>query len=146
MSDPDVLARAGFRAQPLWRFIIAGWLFVAVLAGAAGMEMWRSRARALDMGDRELALLATAAAEHVAGAMQVGQRILVLLESTHVLTTQDANRAEARSRLAELIARAHVRPVKRVKTRPSRAAKAKRVEAKKQRSSVKEGRGKVRLD
>ena len=93
MSDPDVLARAGFRAQPLWRFIIAGWLFVAVLAGAAGMEMWRSRARALDMGDRELALLATAAAEHVAGAMQVGQRILVLLESTHVLTTQDANRA-----------------------------------------------------
>ncbi|KMY65301.1 hypothetical protein AAU61_22970, partial [Desulfocarbo indianensis] len=45
------------------------------------------------MGDRELALLATAAAEHVAGAMQVGQRILVLLESTHVLTTQDANRA-----------------------------------------------------
>ncbi|WP_104656361.1 ATP-binding protein [Ralstonia insidiosa] len=93
MSDPDVLARAGFRAQPLWRFIIAGWLFVAVLAGAAGMEVWRSRARALDMGDRELALLATAAAEHVAGAMQVGQRILVLLESTHVLTTQDANRA-----------------------------------------------------
>ena len=93
MSDPDVLARAGFRAQPLWRFIIAGWLFVAVLAGAAGMEVWRSRARALEVGDRELALLATAAAEHVAGAMQVGQQILVLLESTHVLATKDANSA-----------------------------------------------------
>jgi len=60
--------------------------------------------------------------------------------------TQEANREEARSRLAGLIARAHVRPAKRVKTRPSRAARAKRVEAKKQRGSVKEGRGKVRLD
>ncbi len=60
--------------------------------------------------------------------------------------TQEANRAEARARLAELIARAFARPAKRVKTKPSRAAKAKRVEAKKQRSTVKEKRGKVRLD
>ena len=60
--------------------------------------------------------------------------------------TQEANRAEARSRLAELIARAHVRKPKRIRTRPSRAAKARRVEAKKQRSSVKQARGKVRLD
>ena len=60
--------------------------------------------------------------------------------------TQEANRAEARARLAELIARAHVRKPKRIRTRPSRAAKAKRVEAKKQRSSVKQARGKVRLD
>lgn len=60
--------------------------------------------------------------------------------------TQEANREEARERLAELVERAHVRPVRRVKTKPSRAAKAKRVDAKKQRGSVKEGRGKVRLD
>ena len=60
--------------------------------------------------------------------------------------TQEANREAARERLADLIARAHVRPVKRVRTKPSRAAKAKRVDAKKQRGSVKEGRGKVRLD
>ena len=60
--------------------------------------------------------------------------------------TQEANREAARERLAELIARAHVRPMKRVRTKPSRAAKAKRVDAKKQRGSVKEGRGKVRLD
>ena len=60
--------------------------------------------------------------------------------------TQEANRADARARLAELIARAHVRPAKRVRTKPSRAAKARRVEAKKQRSAVKERRGKVRLD
>ena len=60
--------------------------------------------------------------------------------------TQEANREAARERMADLIARAHVRPVKRVRTKPSRAAKAKRVDAKKQRGSVKEGRGKVRLD
>jgi ribosome-associated protein len=60
--------------------------------------------------------------------------------------TREANREEARARLADLIARAHVRPVRRVKTKPSRAAKARRVDAKKQRGSVKEGRGKVNLD
>ena len=60
--------------------------------------------------------------------------------------SQEANREEARSRLAELIAKAHVRQAKRKPTRPSRAAKAKRVDAKKQRSSVKQGRGKVSLD
>ena len=60
--------------------------------------------------------------------------------------TQEANREDARARLAELIARAHVRPAKRKPTKPSKAAKAKRVDVKKARGSVKQGRGKVRLD
>jgi ribosome-associated protein len=60
--------------------------------------------------------------------------------------TQEANRVEARERLAELIAKAHVRQAKRVKTKPSRSAKAKRVDTKKQRGSVKAGRGKVGLE
>jgi ribosome-associated protein len=60
--------------------------------------------------------------------------------------SQEANREDARARLADLIERAHVRQAKRKRTRPSRAAKAKRVDAKKQRGSLKEGRGKVRLD
>ena len=60
--------------------------------------------------------------------------------------TQEANRADARERLAELLAKAHERPAKRRPTRPSRAAKAKRVDAKKSRSAVKAGRGKVQLD
>ena len=60
--------------------------------------------------------------------------------------TQEANREDARARLAELVERAHVRQAKRRPTKPSRAAKAKRVDSKKQRSAVKEGRGKVRLD
>jgi len=60
--------------------------------------------------------------------------------------TQEANREDARSRLAELIDKAHVVQPKRRATRPSRAAKAKRVDEKKARSSIKQGRGKVRLD
>ncbi len=60
--------------------------------------------------------------------------------------TQEANREDARGRLADLIERAHVKPVKRVRTRPSRAAKAKRVDSKKQRGTVKQGRGKVSFD
>jgi ribosome-associated protein len=60
--------------------------------------------------------------------------------------TQEANRQEARSRLADLIARAHIRQPKRVKTKPSRAAKARRVDQKKQRGSIKQARGKIRTD
>ncbi len=60
--------------------------------------------------------------------------------------SQEANREEARARLADLIARAHIRRPKRKKTRPSRAAKAKRVDAKKQRGSVKQKRGRVSLE
>ena len=60
--------------------------------------------------------------------------------------TQEANRADARERLAELIDKAHERQAKRIKTKPSRAAKAKRVDEKKGRSQVKAARGKVRLD
>jgi ribosome-associated protein len=60
--------------------------------------------------------------------------------------TQEQNRADARARLAELLARAEEREARRVKTKPSRAAKAKRVDEKKGRGQVKAGRGKVRLD
>ena len=60
--------------------------------------------------------------------------------------TQEANREDARARLADLIAKAHVKQAKRIRTKASRAAKAKRVDAKKQRGAVKQGRGKVILD
>jgi ribosome-associated protein len=60
--------------------------------------------------------------------------------------TQDANRVDARRRLAEMIAAAHIAPIKRRATRPSRAAKAQRVDEKKQRSQVKQGRGRVIFD
>ena len=60
--------------------------------------------------------------------------------------TQEANREDARRRLAEMIAEAHVVERKRKPTRPSKAAKARRVDEKKGRSAVKAGRGRVRLD
>ena len=60
--------------------------------------------------------------------------------------TQEANRADARARLAEMLAQAHIVQAKRRKTKPSRTAKAKRVDSKKQRGAVKQGRGKVSLD
>jgi ribosome-associated protein len=60
--------------------------------------------------------------------------------------TREANREDARNRLLDLIEAALKRPVYRVKTRPSKAAKARRADAKTQRGSVKKMRGKVSLD
>ena len=60
--------------------------------------------------------------------------------------TQEANRTDARRRLAEMIAAAHIAPRKRKSTRPSKAAKAERVDKKRQRSAVKQARGKVTFD
>jgi len=69
-----------------------------------------------------------------------------LLVTARRFRTQEANRQDARERLAELVRAAHIRQARRVKTKPSRAAKARRVDEKKGRSTVKAGRGKVRID
>ena len=60
--------------------------------------------------------------------------------------TQEANRQDARERATVMIAQALVRPVRRVATKPGKAAKARRVDAKKARSTVKAARGRVSLD
>lgn len=75
--------------------------------------------------------------------MTAGGVILILAQR---FRTQEANRADARERLAELLAKAGERQARRVATRPGKAAKARRVDAKKQRSGIKAGRGKVSLD
>ncbi len=69
-----------------------------------------------------------------------------LLITARRFRTQDANRQDARRRLAEMIAAAHIVQPKRKATRPSRAARAARVDRKKQRSAVKQARGKVHFD
>jgi ribosome-associated protein len=56
--------------------------------------------------------------------------------------SQEKNRAEALSRLAELVNGALRVPRKRIPTKPGRAAKERRLETKKQRSSLKKLRGK----
>jgi len=60
--------------------------------------------------------------------------------------SQEMNRREVRERLVALIQEATIVPKARRPTKPSRAAKAKRVDAKKGRSAVKANRGKVRVD
>ena len=69
-----------------------------------------------------------------------------LLITARRFRTQEANRADARARLAQMIAEAHIVQAKRRPTRPGKAAKARRVDAKKQRGAVKQGRGKVDFD
>ena len=56
--------------------------------------------------------------------------------------TQDKNRSEALSRLSELIKSALKAPRKRIPTRPSRAAKKRRMDSKKKRGDLKKLRGK----
>ena len=60
--------------------------------------------------------------------------------------TQEANRADARERLAALIRDAHSLPEKRAKSRLNRVGKEQRLQGKKLRGSVKAGRGKVSFD
>ena len=69
-----------------------------------------------------------------------------LLITARRFRTQEANRQDARARLAEMIAAAHIAPRKRKATRPSKAAKAERVEKKRQRSAVKQARGRVTFE
>jgi ribosome-associated protein len=80
----------------------------------------------------------------LAGSRMTGAGELVITARRY--RTQEANRTDARERLAELIARAHERPAKRRPTKPSKAARARRVDAKKGRGAIKAARGKVRLD
>ena len=91
-----------------------------------------------------LAPFAYSRLKELAGSRLTDAGEIVITARSH--RSQEANREEARERLADLIARAHVRQAKRIKTKPSRSAKAKRVDTKKQRGSVKQKRGKVSLD
>ena len=69
-----------------------------------------------------------------------------LIVTARRFRTQEANREDARARLAKIIADAHVVQPRRRATRPTKAAKARRVDAKKGRAEVKKGRGRVALD
>ena len=75
--------------------------------------------------------------------MTIGGELII---TARRFRTQEANREDARARLAKLIAEAHIVQAKRRPTRPSKAAKARRVDDKKGRSTIKRGRGKVELD
>jgi ribosome-associated protein len=82
--------------------------------------------------------------KRIAGSKMTGGGELLI--TARRFRTQEANRADARLRLAQMLADAHIVQPKRRPTKPSRSAKAKRVDTKKQRSAVKQGRGKVSFD
>ena len=69
-----------------------------------------------------------------------------LLITARRFRTQDSNRQDARRRLAEMIAAAHMVQRKRKPTRVPKSVKAERVDKKRQRSALKQGRGKVSFD
>jgi ribosome-associated protein len=82
--------------------------------------------------------------KQIAGSRVTGSGELLI--TARRFRTQESNRADARRRLAEMIAAAHMAPRKRKPTRPTRAAKAERVQKKRQRSAVKQTRGRVEFD
>ena len=64
----------------------------------------------------------------------------VLIITAQRYRSQDQNRQDARHRLAELIFRATIAPIKRVPTKPTRSSKESRLVSKTHRSRLKQGR------
>ena len=71
----------------------------------------------------------------LAGRRWTADGAVIVEASRH--RSQARNREEARARLAELVAKALERPKPRIATRPSRAAKRRRMDAKTRRGAVK---------
>jgi ribosome-associated protein len=80
----------------------------------------------------------------LAGNRATRDGVLIITAREH--RTQEANRAEARARLDELIARAEVVPKTRRPGRPTLGAKVRRLTAKSQRSFSKKLRGQINDD
>lgn len=77
----------------------------------------------------------------IASHLMTKEGVVIVIADSHRL--QSRNREDARARLIELIQKAAFRPKRRIATKPSRNAKAKRVTAKKQRGATKKTRGRV---
>ena len=80
----------------------------------------------------------------LAGSRMTAKGELVL--TARRFRTQEANRADARERLAELLTEAQKLPEKRAKSRLNRVGKTERLAGKKRRGAIKAGRGKVNFD
>ncbi len=80
----------------------------------------------------------------LAGSRADSDGVITIEAKTH--RSQHRNREEARDRLAELIRRAYEKPKKRIRTKPTRAAKKRRLKQKRHRGTIKQRRGKPSLD
>jgi ribosome-associated protein len=92
-------------------------------------DVRRSRALAAQVRDRLLRL--------EANRITAGGELIILARR---FRSQEGNRRDALARLARMIERAEHPPAKRVGTRPSRAAKERRLEGKRHRAETKRGR------
>ena len=78
----------------------------------------------------------------LAGRRLTKDGVLVIDARSH--RTQERNRAEARTRLFDLIARAAIPPKPRRPTKPTAASKRRRLDSKAKRARIKSTRGRVR--
>jgi ribosome-associated protein len=76
----------------------------------------------------------------LAGSKLAGNGDLIINSKAH--RTQDANRQDARAKLAALLEEAQTEPKRRAKTRLNRVGKTERLKVKKVRGAVKAGRSK----
>ena len=76
--------------------------------------------------------------ERLAGRRLTNDGVLIIRAERY--RTQERNRTDARDRLVALVRRAAVAPRARVKTRPSRAVKTRRLDAKTRRGRLKQTR------
>ena len=74
----------------------------------------------------------------LAGSRLTGEGVIIITAVR--FRTQERNRDDAIERLNALIEKARVAPVKRIRTRPTRASKERRLNAKASRSRIKAGR------
>ena len=77
--------------------------------------------------------------QKLAGSRLTLEGVIVIFAQRH--RTQELNRQDALERLMELIRKAAVVPKKRRPTKPTKASKERRLEAKKSRSGIKAARG-----
>lgn len=80
----------------------------------------------------------------LAGTRMTDDGVLVI--DARRFRTQAQNREDARERLAELIRRAAIRPKRRRRTKPTAASRERRIQVKRRRSGIKQGRGRVAGD
>ena len=91
------------------------------------------------MGSPSLSAAVKERLRRLAGRRMTGDGVIVI--NAHRFRTQERNRADGLDRLVELIAQASHAPAPRRPTRPSRAVKQRRREAKRRRSALKSLRG-----
>ncbi len=80
----------------------------------------------------------------LSGRRLTGEGALLIVARNH--RTQERNRSEAQARLADLIRRALVAPRPRIATKPSRAARERRLDVKTHQRRTKRLRSRVRWD